>query len=182
MVSNKNTRDGIDKYDDGTIDIDFVVDTSKKNEPYKSPEPEIAGNKKKRYFSAKPDVHFVQKLAKQESRDTIKVLSTKETESRVAEHQDWVLTKTKSPTKPTTKRKQPEDIQPPEKILLFEVYKGGEVNKTQYSTHENALNCNSWNMMHEMLTGKFKDGDFEPTLSNIVGHRKIKTEKDNVKL
>ena len=40
----------------------------------------------------------------------------------------------------------------------------------------------TWETMYELCDNKFKDGDFEPTIGHIVGHRKIKTEKDKAKL
>lgn len=174
---NDEDQDEIDR----AIDIDFVVDAGAKKKSIGQPQGSAAPiHKPKRYFSAKPPL-----VSESQHVETPVISLPPESKQPQASKKklttnhgnDWILTEKEEKKKPGR-----ETGQGGGKKLLFEVYRGGEVYRTQHSTHEKAHESYSWNMMFEMMSGKYKDNDFEPNMSNIVGHRRTKTEKDKVKL
>lgn len=96
-------------------------------------------------------------------------------EKKEQKEDDWVLSNPKEPMKKTaTKKSSPK--------LLFEKYVSDKVCPTLYSYHGKVLAQTSWATMYELISGRFKDGDFEHCMSTIVGHQRVKTEKDRTKL
>ena len=155
------------------LDLDFIVEPNIKTTPYCSPEIKKE-SKPKRYFSAKNE------HAKEEKQKQItSILKITDTNSKSKEEtsSDWILSERLDLSKKT-----PASRKPTCRNLLFEVYSSDQVFRTLYSTHTSVLDHSSWAVMYEMMSGKFRDGDFEPTMSNIVGHKKVKTDKDIMKL
>lgn len=168
---------------DRAIDIDFVVDAGRNKKKAELPEiVTVQLHKPKRYFSAKsPKLTEGQNIAKVvSSTSDTKKLQLPNKNSNANLENDWILTEKEEKKKPP--REVLKETSSNSKKLLFEVYRGGEVYRTQYSTHEKAHDSYSWNMMYEMISGKYKDNDFETNMNNIVGHRRTKTEKDKAKL
>ena len=54
--------------------------------------------------------------------------------------------------------------------------------KTLYSSHEKVLEKSNWAFNFKVLTGRFTDKDFEPSLEAILGTQEIKKEADRKKL
>lgn len=81
---------------------------------------------------------------------------------------DWVLSETKRPIKSMTQFKLASD---------WEV-----CGPTLISTHKQPHSGQACKNMASMVSGVFKDGDFAHTVSNIVGHRATKRDKDKVRL
>jgi hypothetical protein len=64
----------------------------------------------------------------------------------------------------------------------FQINRSDDVIKTTYSTQDKPVENPIWPNMADIVAGKFKDGDFEPNVLHIVGHKKTRTDKDKSKL
>lgn len=157
------------------LDIDFIVDSQTKEPDNVSLE--IKDSKPKRYFSAKPiEPELLIDKPPQPKKEKVIALKPKEIKkpSKDTGENDWVLSRTEEVKKAEAKKSSCK--------LLFDVYDGDKVHRTLYSTHARVLDHSSWPTMYELISGRFKDGDFEPSMSHLVGHQKVKTEKDKLKL
>lgn len=122
------------------------------------------------------DQNQLNKEEKLPDQQSVESLDRKKIKNPELDHAtDWILSDQGERSKKPISRKN-------QRKLLFEVFESDLVYRTLYSLHSRVLDHSSWATMFEMVSGRFKDGDFEPSMSHIVGHRKIKTEKDKLKL
>lgn len=172
-----NGKSSIRDQSEQKIEIDFVVDAEAIETPGVSKNAQISNQPIiKRYFSAnKPnqasrEAFELNKLESKANESKPKISSAKSNTMKfgtsVDDHSDddWVL--------------HASGLKQPQRKFKF---KSTDF-VTHYSSHEQVIDKSEVNSIMDMVSGKFRDGDFEPIMSNITGHKKVKTDKDKQKL